>query len=110
MFIAIGVAALCRASLSRSSLASMFVAGSAGSGYCLRSARVRGKMQVVARGLGFEVCWIAAAGMDRHVFAIVVGLAGGADIGGPGGQSFSCGEDPVSEVWPRETIPFVESS
>eukprot|EP00978_Attheya_sp_CCMP212_P014563 scaffold37172_cov36-Attheya_sp.AAC.1 len=44
----------------------MFVAGSAGSGYCLRSARVRGKMQVVARGLGVEVCWIAAAGMDRH--------------------------------------------
>eukprot|EP00978_Attheya_sp_CCMP212_P034374 scaffold143776_cov40-Attheya_sp.AAC.1 len=85
-FIAIGVAASCWASLSESPLASMFVAGSsAGGGYCLRSARVRGKMQV-ARGLGLEVCWTAWTG----VFAIVVQWG---YIGGPEGQRRSCGED-----------------
>eukprot|EP00978_Attheya_sp_CCMP212_P008932 scaffold21087_cov31-Attheya_sp.AAC.1 len=72
----------------------------------------------VARGLeGLRSAGLRPPGwidMDRCV-RHRRGLAGGADIGGPGCQSCSCGEDPcgedpVSEVWPRETIPSVESS
>eukprot|EP00978_Attheya_sp_CCMP212_P031604 scaffold120175_cov57-Attheya_sp.AAC.1 len=63
----------------------MFVAGSAGSGYCLRSARVRRKMQVARELEGLRSAGLRPPGwidMDRCVHHRR-GLARGADIGGP---------------------------